>query len=161
MKRHLSPEEIARSHRWHAIECNNLAWKLSDQAGRTPAEDEEMLDTAHASAFHWAKVGTELNHARAKMLLAHVHAALGAGRTALAYAQKSFEYLAAHEAPDWEIAFAHAILAHAAFAAGDAGLHQQHHARAQELGQAIADIEDREIFFKTFDRIPRPRRLGA
>lgn len=152
----LTPEEIARSHRWHAIECNNLAWRLSDLPGRTPVQDDEMLNAAHASAFHWSVVGTELNQARATMLLGHVHAALGSGDAARRYAQSSYDYLAAHDPPDWEIAFAHAILAHAAFAAGDAALHQQHYARAQELGEAIADPEDKEIFSNTFRFIPAP-----
>ena len=156
-----SPEEIARSHRWHAIECNNLAWKLSDLPARTSFQADEMLNAAHASAFHWAKVGNELNRARARMLLGHVYAVLGLGRAALLYAQQSYDYLAAHEPPDWEIAFAHAILAHAAFAARDNSLHQQHYAKAQGLGQAIADPEDKEIFFKTFNLIPAPPEPGA
>ena len=39
-------------HRYFAIEFNNLAWDLSVQ-DRSPKEDEEMLNAAHASAFHW------------------------------------------------------------------------------------------------------------
>jgi hypothetical protein len=31
-----------------------------------------MLDAAHASAWHWAKVGSELNRMRATLLLAEV-----------------------------------------------------------------------------------------
>ncbi len=42
------------------------------------------------------------------------------------------------------------------WATGDSGRHQAHHAQARELGQAIADPEDREIFFKTFDGLPVP-----
>jgi hypothetical protein len=152
----LSPDEIERSHRWHAVECNNLAWRLSDLASRTPRQDEEMLDAAHASAFHWARAGNDLHAARAKMLLGHIHAALGYGQTALAYAQQSYDFLIAHAPPDWEAAFAHAVLAHAAFAAGEQSLHRQYHASAQALGKAIADPEDREIFFKTFHLIPGP-----
>jgi hypothetical protein len=154
MSTKLSPEDIARSHRWHAIECNNLAWELSCLPKRSPIQDEEMLNAAHASAFHWAQVGTELNHARAKMLLGQVYAVLEQGNTALHYAQQSYDYLTTHEPPDWEIAFAHAILAHAAFATRDHRLHQQHYAKAKELGAAIKDSEDREIFFKTFNTIP-------
>jgi hypothetical protein len=156
MPAELSPEEISRSHRWHAIECNNVAWRLADQATRTSLEDEVMLNAAHASAFHWAHVGTELNGARAKMLLAQVHAALQHGEIALAYARQSHDFLAASDPPDWEIAFSHAVLAHAAYSAGDKALHQQHYARSQELGNAIADPEDKEIFFKTFSLIPSP-----
>jgi hypothetical protein len=116
-----------------------------------------MLNAAHAAAFHWAKVGTELHQARARMLLGQVHAALGHGQIAQVYAQQSCDYLVAHDPPDWEIAFAHAILAHAAFAAGDPALHRLHHAEAHALGQAIADAEDKEIFFRTFNVIPAPR----
>jgi hypothetical protein len=152
----LSPEEIARSHRWHAVECNNRAWSLCDSPHRTAIEDEEMLNAAHASAYHWDKVGTDLNRARAKMLLGHVHAALGLGATALAYAQESYDYLVANDPPDWEIAFAHCVLAHAAYAATNTGLYREHFAHAQRYGLAIADAEDREIFFKTFNLIPRP-----
>jgi hypothetical protein len=151
-----SPEEIERSHRWHAVECNNLAWTLSDLPARTASQDEEMLHAAHAAAFHWGVVGTELQHARAKMLLGHVYARLGLGEAALRFAQQSYDYLAAHECPDWELAFAHAILAHAAFAAGEDAFHREHYSTAQELGRAIANLDDQEIFFATFDTIPAP-----
>jgi hypothetical protein len=152
----LSPEQIARSHRWHAIECNNLAWSLSDRAERTPAEDDEMLDAAHGSAFHWSRAGDALHRARADMLLGRVHAVLGDGSAALAYAQRSLDYLLAHDPPDWEIAFAHAIVAQAGLAAGDAALHGRHYREAVSLGDAIADPEDRAIFDATFATIPAP-----
>ena len=154
-----NPEEIAQSHRWHAIESNNLAWMLADKPTRSAAESEEMLNAAHASAFHWAKIGTEINQVRAKMLLGQVHALLGAGQMALTYAQQSYDYITTHDQPDWEVAYAHAVLAHAAFAVGDAVLYEQHYTKAQELGQAIADPQDREIFFTTFNGIPGPKDL--
>jgi len=42
-----SAEELSRWHRWFAVECNNRAWQLADQAERTAAEDDEMLNAAH------------------------------------------------------------------------------------------------------------------
>ena len=152
----LSAEEITRSHRWHAIECNNIAWRLSELPNRTPPQDAEMLNAAYASAFHWDKVGTEVNAARAKMLLGHVLAALGHGGLALTNAQQSYVYLVSHDPPDWELAFAHAVLAHAASSAGETTLHQEHYTKAEQQGQAIADPEDKEIFFKTFNLVPKP-----
>lgn len=156
MSNKLTPEEVERSHRWHAVECNNLAWDLCGLRERSTQQADEMLNAAHASAYHWATIGTDLHQARSKMLLGHVYAALGRGKDALRYAQQSYDYLAAHEPPDWELAFAHAILAHAAFAAQDSELHQKHYARAEELGQVISDPEDKEIFFTTFQTIPGP-----
>jgi hypothetical protein len=80
-------EDASVWHRRSAAASNNRAWDLSVQ-NRTTAEDREMLDAAHASAWHWSKVGTELNRMRATMLLSEVHSLLGYGPSALAYAKK-------------------------------------------------------------------------
>ena len=115
-----------------------------------------MLNAAHASVFHWSQIGTDLHHARGAMLLGHVHATLGMGDTATRYARQCLEYFTPRDTPDWEIAFVHAIMAHAAFAAGDTEQHRTYHASAKKLGDAIADPEDRNIFLKTFNHIPEP-----
>ena len=150
-----APEEIARWDRFFAIECNNRAWRLSEAASRKQAEDGEMLQCAHAAALHWSKVGTELHNARATMLLAHVEALLGRP-SAMAYARRAFDYVASHDSPPWEVAFAHAILASAAAASGDAKLHAKHYAEAKALGAALDDAEEREIFEATLRVVRKP-----
>jgi len=147
-------QEIAQWHRRFAADCNNRAWGLSEAATRTPSEDDEMLDAAHASALHWRRIGTELNVARAEMLLGHVHALLGHGDLALRHAGASFAYFIARDCPDWERAFAHAVLANAAAAAGNVDLHRRHYAVAKEIGAALSNAEERRIFEATFRRIP-------
>jgi len=141
-----SDGERAAWHKRFAAECNNRAWDLST-AERSPADDREMLDVAHAAAWHWGKVGTELNRMRATMLLAEVHALLGMGERALAHAEES---------PDWEIAFSHAIYAHAAHVAGRAAEHRDAYAQAEAALAAIADDEDRAIVAATFRHVPLP-----
>jgi len=84
-------EKTPERHRNFAIECNNRAWDLCVQV-RTAAEDEELLNAAHAAAFHWGHAGNERNHMRATMLLAEAHALLGLGPTALAYANRMKGY---------------------------------------------------------------------
>jgi hypothetical protein len=151
----VAPEELEKWHRWFAIECNNRAWRLAEIAGRTAAEDVEMLRAAHAAAFHWDKVGTELHRARALMLLAHVHALLGQGQTALEHATRSFEFVQANESPPWEVAFAHMVLANAAFAAGESELHSKHYLIARQMGMSLP-AEERSVFQTTFSRVPQP-----
>lgn len=148
----IAEEELARLHKHFAIECNNRAWRLSE-GRRGEIENREMLDAAHAAAFHWSKVGTELNAARASMLLAHVHALLGHGDMALGYARTSFDFVMERESPAWEVAFAHAVLANAAAAAGDAVNHAAHYEQARTLGAALDD-EDRSYFDAMFRTIP-------
>jgi hypothetical protein len=144
---------------WHlrfAKECNNRAWELSVRA-RTPEEDREMLDAAHTSAWHWAKVGTGQQRMRAAMLLAEVHALLGHGQAALALAKPMHDHFTRRDdTPDWELAFAHTVLAHAAHAAGDAGLHRAVYRDATAAIARIAGEEDRRIVMETFQHVPRP-----
>jgi hypothetical protein len=35
-------------------------------------------------------------------------------------------------------------------------LHTKHYVKAKELGELIANQDDKEIFLKTFDLIPKP-----
>jgi hypothetical protein len=151
-----STDEIAKWHRWFAISCNNRAWELVERAQRSPSESHELLHAAHAAAWHWARVGTDLNEARAQMLLGMAHALAGDGGLALRYATLAFNYFNEHEAPVWEQAFVHATLAAAAAAAAQRDLHVEHYAEAKRLGAVIAEAEDQKVFMKTFERIAVP-----
>ena len=152
-----TPEEIAKWDRWFGVEMNNRAWTLAEQPELGELDREELLNAAHAAALHWGRVGTALNHARIEMLLGQVYARLGDGPTAMRHAQRSFDYVTTHESPDWEIAFAHTVLANAAHAANHAELHARHHGEAKRLGDLLPSAEDKEIFQRTFLLVPCPR----
>jgi hypothetical protein len=148
--------ENADLEKWHkhfAIECNNRAWDLSVQV-RSPEQDREMLNCAHASAWHWAHIGTELNQMRARMLLAEVHALLGLGVSAFTYASEMRAYFLERETPDWEVAFTHAIYAHACLVNGKINDYRASYATAKAAIEQIADEEDRKIVLLTFKQIP-------
>jgi hypothetical protein len=159
-------EDINGWHRRFGSQANNRAWALCEQATRSAEEDEEMLQAAHASLYHWSKVGIDVNVARGRMLMGQVHALLGDGERALTNAEAAFKFVTSNDSPPWEVAFAHAVLANAAFASGNAEAHRSHYAIAQDLGRHLADAEDRQIFDATFNVIPRPdggsstKRLG-
>jgi len=152
-----SPDD-AQSAEWHkrfAASCNNRAWDLAEQA-RTKAQDREMLDAAHASAWHGSQVGTELHRMRAQMLVAEVHALLGMGPSAYVLAEEMRGYFLARDTPAWELALTHAIHAHAAYAAKRPEEHRRSHAAAVAAIEALTDAEDRVIIDKTFSQIPPP-----
>jgi hypothetical protein len=148
-------DELPKLHKYFAVECNNRAWRLAESARRSPEDDREMLDAAHAAAFHWSRIGTELNSARAQMLLAHVHALRGHGEIAMKYARAAFDFVASRASPAWELAFAHAVLANAAAAMRDPALHGAHYREAKVLGAAL-DEGDRAVFEATFRSVPVP-----
>lgn len=106
-------------HRYFAVQANNACWDLTTKKDRVAVDDQRMLNAAHTAFFHWAVCGTEQNVQRARMLLAEVHTLLSLDEPALRYAREMHEYFLNSETSDWEIAFAHCILAHAAHTAGD------------------------------------------
>jgi hypothetical protein len=152
-----SPDEVSKSHRWFAIEMTNLAWDLAEKPARSPAEEETMIHAAHAAAIHWTQAGgTGLHSARADMLLGQVHALAGNGPQAMFHTQRSHAYFSTRETNDWELAFAHAVLANAGRSAGASATYVEHYRLAKVLGAAIANHEDKEIFERTSDQIPDP-----
>ncbi len=151
-----TPEELDLQHRWFAVECNNAAWALATR-DRTPEEDRELLDLAHAAEYHWRAVGTELHAMRALMLVAHAHASCGLGTTALKYAEQCTAFFTARDTEPWELAFVHMIHAQAAHAAGADALHAHRYAAAQAVIDAMSEGEDRSIVMASWVRIPEPR----
>lgn len=143
-------------HRFFGASANNDAWTLAEMPA-AELDARALLDAAHAAAWHWQRVGNELNRMRAEMLLALAHARAGLGATALAYAQDVRAwFLARADTPDGELAFVHAIHAYAAFAAGDARKHAESYAQASRALARIAGEQDREIFERVFRLVPAP-----
>jgi hypothetical protein len=148
-------EETLVWHRRFAAAANNRAWDLSVQT-RNAAQDQEMLDNAHTSAWHWSKIGIELNRMRAIMLLAEVHALLGLGQSALAYAEEMRSYFLKIKAPDWEIAFVHVVHAHAASVADDHEKHRASYGLAIAAIDVVSNAKERDIVTSTFRHVPKP-----
>jgi hypothetical protein len=107
-----------------------------------------VIDTAHASAYHWAHAAgaTAANRARSRWLCSYVDAALGRPESALQEAERCLALVegAPAEMEEWDLAAAYEALARAHAAAG----HTEEAQRFLELGRAeiatIKDAEDRE-----------------
>jgi len=155
MEEKITLENLERWHRYFAAECNNRAWDLASKSDRIPTEDQEMLNLAHASAYHWSALGKPVNNARADITLAHIHALLGHGQDAMKYALRALAFFESSPAEDWDLAFAHSELAFAAAVLGDEYLHAKHYALAKEQGEAIKEDENRQVFLDEFAKIPR------
>ena len=151
-----TPEETARWHRRLANQANNRAWALSEATSRTPEQDEEMLQAAHAAMYLWRSVGTDHNRAHAAQLLAHVYALLGLSNPAAYFLAKSQPLFFSGQAAAWEVALAHAVAANVAAAKNDSHAHQAHYNKACVLVSLLPDAEDRKILEATLRVVPKP-----
>ena len=149
-------EEIATWQKRLASQANNRAWTLAESTSRSPAEEEEMLQAAHAAMYFWKIVGDASNRAHAAQLVAHAYALLGLPNQAEHYLKQSQPHFLEQPSQPWEQAFAHAIAANVAAAAGDAERHAKHYREAERLVAALMDDEERAILQATMRVIPRP-----
>jgi hypothetical protein len=149
-------EELNAWHKRFAMSCNNESWALIEKPERTDAEGREMLYLAYAAAYHWSKVGTPVNWARAEITLAHAYSLLGDGARAMQFAQSALAFFEAGNGEDWDLAFAHLEVALAAATQGDSTQHRLHYQQARDQSGSIQDPEDQKILYDFLGRIPSP-----
>jgi hypothetical protein len=126
------------------VELYNKTWELLEGGGASDA----VVDTAHASAFHWlhATGATTANRARSHWLCSHVYAVLGRPEPALHHAERCLALVqgAPEEMEEFDLPSAYEGLARAHVAAGLGDEAR----RFVDLGRAeaakIADAEDRD-----------------
>lgn len=152
-----TPEETALWQRRLASQANNRAWTLAEAASRTPDEDEEMLQAAHAAMHFWKIVGNDSNRAHAAQLVAHVYALLGLAHPASHFLAKAQPVFLSGHAEAWEVALAHAVAANVAAASKDTAAHRAHYDKAFELVAQLPDAEDRKILEATLRILPKPQ----
>ena len=143
-------------HRQLGVELFNYTWTLLEKDDRTKAEDDEMLNATHASAYHWSRAtDAPENQARAQWQIARVNAVLGRGDAAVYHAQRCLDYCLENEIGDWDLAAAYEALARGHFVAGN----DAEYRRNLELGTtalaAIADEEDRVLIGKDLAELAR------
>ena len=131
-------------HRAQGIECNNSTWEMIE-AERTPANDEEMLRRAYASAYHWqraARTGPE-NEARALYMLAKAQLLAGNPDASLRYAEACMHQCRQHALVDFDLAYAHEARSRALHALGRGDEAAAEWAAAKAV--PIADPQDQAI----------------
>ena len=136
----------AEEHRTRGIEIFNDTWRIMGLDPRTAEDDEAMIRSAYASAYHWSMAArrTIANDARGEWLLSRVHVLAGRGETALHHAQRCMAAVREGGLVDFDLGYAHEALARSLALLGRTD------EAAAELAAALAvevvDPEDRQIY---------------
>ena len=143
----------AEAQLFFAKRFNGKTWELFNKKDRTPEENDRMLDYAHASLAHWRAAGTAVNVQRGEWMIARAWIHLGDGEQALRHAGRVAEVTASHPdlMEDFDFAFAYECQARAHALCGHTDEARRFITLAQKAGEAIADEEDRTIFFEDFN----------
>jgi len=138
----------AATQRRIAVALFNRVWDLLDAGdARSPEEDLEMVDAAHASRYLWRRIGGAEQAVVGEWQISRAYAAAGLGDEAVRHADLALSMLADAEGelPDWIAASVHEGRARAFLAAGDGPSASASIAEAARLAARIADPEDRDL----------------
>ena len=137
-----------------AVALFNHAWTLMEVADRTEEQECELVHAAHASAYHWMKVGNAVNRARSEWQCSRVYAVLGRAEPALWHARRCLGFCEREGIGDWDLAFAYEALARAHAVAGDRDESQRWLEKARNAAAEIAEDGDRELVLSDLETIP-------
>lgn len=123
----------------------NDVWRLLEMPKRRPEQDDEMVHAAHASRYHWGRVGEPITFVRGEWLCSRVYAVLGRPEPAIWHARRCLELLTDFGGgEDWDEAYAYEALARAYSVAGDRDEANAWLVKARVVARAIADPNDRD-----------------
>jgi hypothetical protein len=137
-------------HKKMAIQSNNELWPTLDKENPTAKELEEAMHMAHAARYHWSKVGTVVNAARAEYMLAKIYAHMKRSEPALFHANRGLELAKEAEKTDenwkdWDLPFVYEALARAHAVAGNKSECKKYKILAQKAADEVKNEEDKKI----------------
>ena len=136
-----------------AMDLFNLTWTYLDMDERTTEHDIAMVQAADASRWHWQHVGTPTQFAIGEWQCSRVHAVLGDGDLALAYARRCLEITQSERVEDFVPASAHEALARAYAVLGDMDAAREERNLAYRIAVDL-DNEDRDVIEHDLGTLP-------
>lgn len=137
-----------------AVELFNHAWALLDKEDRTEADQEQVIHCAHASAWHWSRVGTSENRAVSEWQVSRVYSTVGRAEPAVHHARLCLAF--AETVPDaaWVRASAYEGLARAYAVAGQSKIALDWRERAVAALEGIDDPQERAVVEQDIATLP-------
>ena len=140
------PTEEQVLHRKLAVDCFNETWEWIEKKDKTAQEVSRMLNTAHASLYHWRKIGTALNIQRGEWLLARVYTLELLADTAMFHAKNCLDLTLEHNISGFDLCFAYECWARANALAGEPEIAKEYYEKAKSSADQIEKKGDRDYF---------------
>ncbi len=131
----------------------NRTWDLLAQKPRSSEQEEELVRAAHASAYHWYRVGTPRNFSIAEWQLSRVYSVLRQPALALHHAERSLRFARRARLAPFYVAYGHEALARAYSIARDRRRRDRHVREARRLVPKIRDDDDRRMLEEDLDTL--------
>lgn len=135
----MTEERDLEIHKKFAIQTFNQTWDLIDKPERSQEEIDRMINTAHASRYHWEIAGEPVNIARGEWQISRVYAILQRTEPCLYHASRCLQVTLESDLKDFDLAFAYEAMARACNLAGDELETSKYMVLAEEAGAQIEE----------------------
>jgi len=137
-----------------AVSLFNRVWELLEKADRTAVDDQEMVNAAHASRYHWTSIGTPKQLAIGDWQIARVYSTLGRAEPAVVHSRLSLDNATLVTDEPWLLASAYEGLSRAYATAGDRAAAREWKDKAVAQLELVTDPDDREIVEQDVASLP-------
>ncbi|WP_316569414.1 hypothetical protein [Neobacillus sp. YIM B06451] len=141
------------THRKLAISLFNYTWDLIEKIERSEADNESMINAAHASRFHWGIAGNPLNFARGEWQISRVYSLIGRAEPALYHANKSLDLCLKNNLGAFDLGFTYEALARAYAVQGDKQKRDENISLAKQAAQKVQEDGDKVWLLKNIDTV--------
>lgn len=146
----LTPEEERRA----AVDLFNHVWELMETPARSIEQDDRMAHAAHASRYHWERVGDATNLLAGEWQCSRVYSVLRRAEPALHHAECALRIAKDAGITGFFLATCYEALARARAVAGDRAESDAAREQAAQAAEAITDPEERKIFDRDMATLP-------
>jgi DNA-binding transcriptional MerR regulator len=137
-----------------AVALFNRVWELLEKGDRTAVDDQELVNSAHASRLHWTSIGTPRHLAIGDWQISRVYSTLGRPEPAVHHARLCLENATLVTDEPWLLSSAYEGLARAYAAAGDSAAATEWKDKAVAQLELVTDPDDREIVEQDITSLP-------
>ena len=136
---------------------NNRAWDLAENPTDISAIND-LLNLAHASAWHWSQVGSKREQMRSNLLVAFAHARTNFGQTAYLFSNSMIDFLTCDpDTQDWERAIAFAVHALSCLKCRKLDEFEKYLSLSQASFSKVNNPKDIKVVQKILSFIPQPQ----
>jgi len=130
-----------------AKDAFNETWRFLDMHHRTIEQEDEMVNLAHVSRYHWGIVGQPFHWSRGEWQLSRVYAVLSRPAEAIYHAHRCLSICRQHSLGDFDLACAHEALSRAHRSADDLEGARREYELALTITERISEPEDRAVLY--------------
>lgn len=123
----------------------NKTWEYLDKATLTDDEQAAMINTAHASLYHWMQIGTPENKLVGEWQLSRVYSVLKMGERSLYHAKRSLHICQNEGIQGFNLAYAYEAMSRSSIVLNLVDDAKKYLSLAHEQVENINDKEERDL----------------